>query len=148
MQPESHEASQKDSFDSNTREHSLLSNHGLPHSPDQPFDRPRAASRRASVQSVASWQTSSEASSASSGGSVEHASRRLKVVNSRTGSPGEQISQYEGALKRKSRKKHGGPAFSVIQKHSIATSPGIAISDFPNGSTISDIRGILANLPQ
>lgn len=61
-------------------------------------------------------------------------SRLSSVSPPHSRSPGERIAEHEKATSYISRKKHGGPSFTVVQKSKNAGPSQGSVMDFPNGN--------------
>ena len=136
MQPEPNDTFIKDSLNSSTQYTQQSSEHGLPHLARQPSYQLLAGERRHQSRPTTTHRAPSDISSEASGGSggaSEESLRRLKPSRSQAGSPVDRISEHEKALTRLSKKKRGGPVFTVIQKSKKHGGSEIGIADFPNG---------------
>lgn len=134
MQPESNE-SQKILLTQSIAVTHQDSQYGLHGSDQQLPYRPLAGEGSAELTRDASLTASSISSDEGFSKALERPMRRLSSSSRpQTSSPVNRISEHENVSAHSTRKNHGGPAFTVIQKSKKLGSSQTAIVDFPNGT--------------
>ena len=146
MQPEPNEIPQKTSLTSTTQDNLQDSQHGFDQSMQRLPVQPLAEERRPEPRRLASDSASSTSSGSDFDEALEYPLRRLSPPSRpHTRSPVNRVEEYEKASTKLSKRRHEGPAFTVVPKGKKSTYDRIAIADFPNGPLLNITSCTIAN---
>ena len=134
MQPEPTKVTQKSSSLNHPQDASTTSHHGLPELDPHASGSLHTGTSEGEYRRAAAEPESASAGAATTPPPTEPSIARLRSVSPpQPRSPGERIAEHERASTYSSKKRHEGPAFTVVHRQK-ASSPGqISIMNFPNG---------------
>ena len=135
MQSEPNETSQKDSLDSHNQGLYTSTHHGHQQQDHQSL-RQRYFGGYEDTSRPPSTRASSATSSEGFNSIHDRAPGGLIATRRQDGSPVNRILEHERLSTRSSKKKHGGPGFTVVAASRDLRSHQVGIADFPNGLTL------------
>lgn len=134
MQPEPIKVTQKSSSLNLSQDASSTSNHG--HHGQEPHasgSLPSGASGGDRWQSPDKTQAASGCVARGPSPGDPSIARLRSVSPPQPRSPGERIAEHERASTYSIKKRHEGPAFTVVHRRKMSSSGQCSITDFPNG---------------